>query len=155
MNNFNFDLDYMRLAIDSPGHRLPDNLSFTQFTQWITSMNEYENFIKELDVFAQADGSKFLAAVKTINVLTATIKISVDPEFLTSHGLNSDIQFVLSLQPRGAKIVYYYKNLEIDPICHYIQPDNCRKVNVLEICRAAIQQDTNKPDIKELELSAA
>ena len=35
MDNFNFDLKRMQNAIESPIHRLPDNLSFKEFQEWM------------------------------------------------------------------------------------------------------------------------
>ena len=34
-DSFNFDLDKMKKALESPSYKLPENLSFEEFDQWI------------------------------------------------------------------------------------------------------------------------
>jgi hypothetical protein len=38
--NFNFDLDRMKEAIESPSHTMPSNLSFEEFQEWIKNHTE-------------------------------------------------------------------------------------------------------------------
>lgn len=35
MEKFNFDLKRMQQAVEAPAHKMPDNLSFDKFKEWI------------------------------------------------------------------------------------------------------------------------
>lgn len=39
-DSFNFDLDKMKKALESPSYKLPENLSFEEFDQWIHQIEQ-------------------------------------------------------------------------------------------------------------------
>ena len=116
-----------------------------------------ETFTADLDVYVKAIYDKLYIALKIGDLAEIAISISlvvkVPDEFLDQYGLTKDIGFVLTVNGTNGKMSYRYKGLLVEPICHYIQPDNCRKVSMLTILQEAVAQDTNKPDIQKLEVS--
>lgn len=47
--------------------------------------------------------------------------------------------------------VWEYKNKTIRPNGHYVRPNKSRFITINETLRECIKQDTNTPDVKELE----
>ncbi len=35
LTNFTYDLDRMKKAVQAPSHKMPDNLGFEEFIQWV------------------------------------------------------------------------------------------------------------------------
>ena len=67
------------------------------------------------------------------------------------HNISVYIKFSLN-EYEGIKFVYRYKNIEIEPIGHYVRPNNSRFLTQLEILRECINQDKYNPDLRDLEL---
>ena len=51
----------------------------------------------------------------------------------------------------GVNVKFYFKNIQLQPDCYYIRPDDYHEVTVLEILKQCIEQGTHTPDIKFLE----
>ena len=68
-----------------------------------------------------------------------------------NHNISVYIKFSLN-EYEGVKFEYRYKNIEIEPICHYVRPNNSRFLTQLEILRECIKQDKYNPDLRDLEL---
>lgn len=115
-----------------------------------------EEFGKDLQVFAKDVHSKLIQLMKnnSLEIFDITMKIPVDAKFIEKFKLNQNISFNLHIN-RNMQVMYNYKNIDLDPICHYITPDNYVPVPTLTILHEAIKQDTHKPDIKPLELELA
>ena len=67
------------------------------------------------------------------------------------HNISVYIKFSLN-EYEGVKFEYRYKNIEIEPIGHYVRPNNSRFLTQLEILRECIKQDKYNPDLRDLEL---
>lgn len=67
------------------------------------------------------------------------------------HNISVYINFSLN-EYEGVRFEYRYKNIEIEPICHYVRPNNSRFLTQLEILRECIKQDKYNPDLRDLEL---
>ena len=68
-----------------------------------------------------------------------------------NHNISVYINFSLN-EYEGVKFEYSYKNIQIDPIIHYVRPNNSRFLTQLEILRECIKQDKYNPDLRDLEL---
>lgn len=67
------------------------------------------------------------------------------------HNISIYINFSLN-EYEGVKFEYRYKNIEIEPIIHYVRPKDSRFLTQLEILRECIKQDKYNPDLRDLEL---
>ena len=67
------------------------------------------------------------------------------------HNISVYINFSLN-EYEGVKFEYRYKNIQIEPIGHYVRPNNSRFLTQLEILRECIKQDKYNPDLRDLEL---
>lgn len=117
--------------------------------------NLNEQFINELNEVNEKEWEKFYNALKDKEIKLSTVRFVIEPdkEMLDKYGLNENITFISNVRFTGeGKMEYYYKNLELDPECYYIRPDNYTEVTLLEILQECIKQDTNTPDIKQLEI---
>ena len=68
-----------------------------------------------------------------------------------NHNIDIYINFSLN-EYEGVKFEYRYKNIEIEPICHYVRPKESRFLTQLEVLRECIKQDKYNPDLRDLEL---
>ena len=68
-----------------------------------------------------------------------------------NHNISVYINFSLN-EYEGVKFEYRYKNIEIEPICHYVRPKESRFLTQLEVLRECIKQDKYNPDLRDLEL---
>ena len=68
-----------------------------------------------------------------------------------NHNISVYINFSLN-EYEGVKFEYRYKNIEIEPIIHYVRPKESRFLTQLEVLRECIKQDKYNPDLRDLEL---
>lgn len=117
-------------------------------------MKEKNNeFIVELDKKAQEEYCvvRKLIVKSQIKIVGIEYVVDMDTEILSKFGLNSDIRFVLKATPDDGKIIYYYKNIEVNPLNYYVRPIDYHEVSTLRILQECITQDTFKPNIRYLE----
>ena len=114
-----------------------------------------DTFTDDLNAFSTSLYEKFLKAIKDggveEGVTGVDLRLKPDSDFIAKYGLNDDIQFVLNVRGNKGKMLYYYQGHSIEPVCHYIQPEDSKTVHILTVLQEAIAQATNKPDIRALE----
>ena len=123
--------------------------------------NNNEEFVKELDIIVKDVWQQIidrLAIGKEIAIITDVNFFIEDKrvkELLTKYELKAD-KFDIKMETSknkyiGNKCKYYYNEMEMKPVCHYIQPKDRREVTLLQMLRECEKQDTHTPDIKHLE----
>lgn len=113
-----------------------------------------EKFIQELEKVNQENYKKFIDSLNNhdLEIQSVAIITKLSSELIQEFELNDDVSFVCQMNSEKGKMKYFYKNIELDPDCYYMRPHNYRSVSTLEILQECIKQDTNKPDIKKLEV---
>ena len=115
---------------------------------------EDDRFFAMLDVSMRADVETVIRAVSSAGCrLTAfTLLPYVTDESLAEFGLNSDIKITCTVNGmKVGQVEYFYKDMHVEPICHYIHSKEHKAVSTLTILRECIKQDTRQPDIMSLE----
>lgn len=106
---------------------------------------ENKEFIVELDKEAQILWKLLRKTIGKTSIKISRIQylVELDDEILKKFGLNKDIKFIIDVRPAsGGKTKYYYKNMELNPKCYYVRPDDYHEVSTLRILQESIAQDT-------------
>ena len=113
-----------------------------------------KNFFADLDIDLNKkwDSIKSFMSTSSIKFIKFKFVIDLDEEKILKYELNDDISFVADINPDyTCSILYYYRDIELDPNCYYIRPEKYHTVSTLSILHECIKQKTCRPDIKFLE----
>jgi hypothetical protein len=115
-------------------------------------MNIEEKFIEDLDILSK---EQYKETAKIIcecdNIISFKFIVDISDDMKEKYSLNDDIEFVIDANPEVAQMEYHYKGMKMEPVCHYIRPENYHEVSELTMLHECIKQDTHKPNIIHLE----
>ena len=108
---------------------------------------------KELDIIIQMKWKELIDVIKStsVDIVSFKFEVKLEENIIRELGINADIRFLVNATPNGGEIEYLYKGCEIDPIHHYIRPDDYNEVSIIQMLLECINQDTYKPNIMHLE----
>ena len=110
------------------------------------------DFFNSLDEFIKPKYKKTLESIKELklSITDITLKVEVSQHFGDKFKLNENLTFGIDINSRRVKVLYFYKDLPVEPITYYVTPNNYVTPPTLLIMQEAIIQDTYAPDIHQL-----